>query len=132
MGYRAILSSPWYLNYISYGPDWPTYYKVDPQAFEGTQEQKELVIGGTACMWGEWVDGTNLISRSWGRGLAIGERLWSHKATTDIKDATRRIWEHRCRYLRRGLQAENVVQSKFCYHEWRNTHKKRAQTKTEL
>ena len=41
------------------------YYKVDPQGFNGTDEQLALVIGGTACMWGEWVDGTNLITRTW-------------------------------------------------------------------
>ena len=41
------------------------YYKVDPQSFNGTDEQLALVIGGTACMWGEWVDGTNLITRTW-------------------------------------------------------------------
>jgi len=119
-GYRAILSSCWYLNYISYGPDWPNYYKCDPQAFTGTQKQKDLVIGGTGCMWGEWVDGTNLLSRVWGRALAVGERLWSNKDVTDAKAAEGRIWEHRCRYLRRGIQAENVVQSQYCRHEWKN------------
>lgn len=30
-GYPAILSSPWYLNFISYGyRDWYRYYEVEP------------------------------------------------------------------------------------------------------
>ena len=120
LGYRAILSSCWYLNYISYGEDWRNYYKCDPENFNGTPKQKELVMGGTACMWGEMVDGTNLISRTWARGLAVGERLWSDKSVTDMGDAYRRIWEHRCRYVRRGLPAENVVASQYCRHEWQN------------
>jgi len=31
-GYKVILSSPWYLNYISYGESWKNYYKADPIA----------------------------------------------------------------------------------------------------
>jgi len=120
LGYRTILSSCWYLNYINYGLDWHPYYTCDPQDFTGTDEQKQRVIGGTACMWGEWVDGTNLISRTWGRGLSVGERLWSSKDTRDLTDATKRIWEHRCRYIRRGLNADSVVQSQYCRHEWMN------------
>lgn len=34
-GYHAILSSPWYLNRISYGQDWAVHYKADPQDFDG-------------------------------------------------------------------------------------------------
>jgi hexosaminidase len=32
-GYSTILSAPWYLNYISYGQDWKTYYLEDPLQF---------------------------------------------------------------------------------------------------
>lgn len=34
-GYRALLSTPWYLNRIAYGQDWRDHYKVDPQDFQG-------------------------------------------------------------------------------------------------
>lgn len=34
-GFRALLSSPWYLNRISYGADWKQYYTCDPQNFTG-------------------------------------------------------------------------------------------------
>ena len=46
-----MLSSPWYLNYISYGVDWPKYYEIDPQEFDGTLRQKRLVIGGEVCIF---------------------------------------------------------------------------------
>ena len=45
-GLRALLSAPWYLNYIDYGSDWVKYYKVDPTAFGGDAKQQRLVMGG--------------------------------------------------------------------------------------
>jgi hypothetical protein len=28
--------------------------------FQGTEEQAKLIIGGEACLWTEYVDGTNI------------------------------------------------------------------------
>ena len=45
-GHYAILSAPWYLNYIKYGSDWVKFYQVDPLDFGGNSTQKEYVLGG--------------------------------------------------------------------------------------
>ena len=64
-GYRAILSSCWYLDLISYGPDWTNYYKCEPHSFNGTDKQKSLVIGGEAAVWSEYINAANVIGRTW-------------------------------------------------------------------
>ncbi|XP_048383266.2 beta-hexosaminidase subunit beta isoform X2 [Stegostoma tigrinum] len=116
--FHALLSSPWYLNVISYGQDWRKIYAVEPYNFNGTAAQKKLVIGGEACLWGEYVDATNLASRLWPRASAVGERLWSTEATTDTSDAYKRLTKHRCRMVRRGIPAEPLFVG-HCDYEYR-------------
>lgn len=117
-GYTTILSAPWYLDYISYAQDWQKYYKVEPLTFNGTEAQKKLVIGGEACLWGEYVDATNLTPRLWPRASAVAERLWSAKDVTDISDAYNRLSVHRCRMVERGIPAEPLFSS-YCPREYK-------------
>ncbi|KAF6131023.1 hypothetical protein HJG60_007928 [Phyllostomus discolor] len=119
-GFRALLSAPWYLNRISYGPDWEDFYMVDPLSFEGSPEQKALVIGGEACMWGEYVDSTNLVPRLWPRAGAVAERLWSNKVVTDLDFAFKRLAHFRCELLRRGVQAQPISVG-YCEQEFERT-----------
>ena len=121
-GHLAILSSCWYLNYLKYALDWPKHYKCDPHKFKGSPEQKKLVIGGSAAMWGEYVDATNVIQYSFGRGFAVAERLWSSADVNEVRLALPRIWEHRCRYISRGIPAEPVTTGTFCRKEWKKPH----------
>ncbi|KAM6425955.1 beta-hexosaminidase subunit alpha [Liasis olivaceus] len=115
-GFRTLLSSPWYLNYISYGQDWLTAYRVEPLAFSGSAEQKKLVIGGEACMWGEYVDATNLTPRLWPRAGAVAERLWSNETVRSQQDAYVRLSDFRCTLLRRGIQAEPLFTG-YCEYD---------------
>ncbi|KAM7231103.1 hypothetical protein CapIbe_017548 [Capra ibex] len=117
-GFPVIISAPWYLDLISYGEDWTGYYLVEPLNFAGTPEQKQLVIGGEACIWGEYVDATNLTPRLWPRASAVGERLWSHQDVTDLEDAYRRLIRHRCRMVGRGIAAQPLLPG-YCEHEGR-------------
>ncbi|CAG0887488.1 unnamed protein product [Darwinula stevensoni] len=113
-GKKALLSSCWYLNYISYGTDWENYYKCDPENFPGTPSQKWLVLGGEVCMWAEFVDETNLHSRLWPRASAAAERLWSAKEVQDGEFLASRMNEHRCRIRRRGYPAQPINGPDFC------------------
>jgi hexosaminidase len=68
--------------------------------------QKALVQGGEFALWGEFIDSTNLISRGFPMGCAVGERLWSAKEVTSLPDARVRLGGHTCRLLARGVPAE--------------------------
>jgi len=92
-GYSGLLSFGYYLDLM-----WPAarHYAVDPMAGGAanlTPEQKSRILGGEACMWGEWISPENLDSRVWPRTAAIAERLWSPQEVTDATSMYIRLAE---------------------------------------
>jgi hexosaminidase len=92
-GYRGLLSNGYYLDLM-----WPAarHYAVDPMsdaAASLTPEQQQLILGGEACMWSEYVSPENIDSRIWPRVAAIAERLWSPQETRDVGSMYARMEE---------------------------------------
>ena len=105
-GHRALLSAPWYLTLAQPQEDaWARLWRVEPLAFGGGEAQRERVIGGEACAWGELVDATNSVSKTWPLAAAVAERLWSDAGVKDEADAEERLREHICRLRARGVAA---------------------------
>ncbi len=76
-GFAGILSWGYYIDHLRSAA---FHYQVDPmgqQAAALTDGQKALLLGGEACMWGEYITSENIDSRIWPRTAAIAERLWS-------------------------------------------------------
>ncbi|MGH7533399.1 MAG: beta-N-acetylhexosaminidase, partial [Gemmatimonadales bacterium] len=89
-GYRGILSAPYYLDHID-----PTgqLYQADPLPVAAglSDEEATRVLGGEACMWGEYVGPETVESRIWPRMLAVAERFWSPASVADVTDMYRRL-----------------------------------------
>jgi hexosaminidase len=92
-GYSGILSFGYYLDLM-----WPAarHYAVDPMSGAASRlssEEKTRILGGEACMWGEWISPENLDSRVWPRTAVIAERLWSSQETQDANSMYTRLDE---------------------------------------
>jgi hexosaminidase len=97
-GNPGILSFGYYLDHMRPAS---FHYENDPIGMENvtlTEEEKSRIIGGEACMWGEFVNPENIESRIWPRAAAIAERLWSPPAVSNVVDMYRRL-EHVNRQL---------------------------------
>lgn len=66
---------------------------------------QELVLGGEACLWGEYVDGTNAIQQAWPAAAAVAERLWTTAERLQAEEAQPRLERFRCMLLARGVMA---------------------------
>lgn len=101
-----LLSSCWYLDHLD--EDWNSFYKCDPRAFNGTEQQKVRVVGGHASMWGERVDENNFMSRVWPRASATAEKLWTGTNENATATSTERLDRFRCLMLQRGISASPI------------------------
>ncbi|KAK5964188.1 Hexosaminidase, partial [Trichostrongylus colubriformis] len=77
------------------------------------------VLGGEAALWGEYVDGTNLMTRMWPRASAVAERLWSDPEQTKSHEASwPRLHEFRCKMMNRGFAVAPPNAPDYCPFEW--------------
>lgn len=87
--HEGVLSSGYYLDQLL-PASW--HYHVDPHDLADTNEEEGArVLGGEACLWGEYIGPDNLELRAWPRLAAVAERLWSPAKTRDIDDMYRRL-----------------------------------------
>ena len=116
-GYRGINSICYQISDVKKKPDWKNFYLCDPHNFEGTCQQKKLIIGGEACIWSNYMDANNFISRSWARAIFVAERLWSDKSIQINKSTIPRFERQRCKMIESGLTIEPIVGPGYCEYD---------------
>ena len=102
-GYRGILSSGYYLDYLKPAA---IHYAVDPMdgaARALDADQAARILGGEACMLTEYVSPETVDSRIWPSMAAIAERFWSPREVKDTADMYARLEP-----VSRGLEWTNL------------------------
>ena len=102
-GYRGILSSGYYLDYLKPAA---IHYAVDPMdgaARALDADQSARILGGEACMFSEYVSPETVDSRIWPSMAAIAERFWSPREVKDTADMYARLEP-----VSRGLEWTNL------------------------
>lgn len=89
-GYDVVLSNGYYLDQMSTAA---AHYSVDPIPPASTLDAKARahILGGEACMWGEYVTPETIDSRIWPRLLAVAERLWSPPEVRNMESLYKRM-----------------------------------------
>ncbi|XP_049876908.1 beta-hexosaminidase subunit beta-like [Pectinophora gossypiella] len=114
---NVIYSTGWYLD-SNLTKRFDDFYKFEPRliAYDATGDHSldKYIIGGEACMWGEMVDDSNILSRIFPRASAVAEVLWSVTNGTVPDDLFNRMEEHACRMIQDGYPAAPPSKSGFC------------------
>ena len=109
-GYRAIWSvdGQYYLD--SLGETWEGFYNVDILAGVKNASAIPLILGGETTMWGETVDGSDLLATIFPRAAAAAEKQWSYDVVgrSDAPYVLARLQNFRCHLLERGIGAAPV------------------------
>jgi hexosaminidase len=90
-GYRAVLSSGYYIDLNQSAAE---HYLVDPlgsSAASLTPNQKTRILGGEPTMWTDILSPENIDNRIWPRTAAIAERLWSPQEIWDVDSMYERL-----------------------------------------
>ena len=96
---------------------WVDFWLKDPAQNATSSSDTELqnLIGGEISSWGECRSPENFDQLVWPKMSAVGERLWSSaESNRSVAAAYPRLLEHRCRLVRRGIQA-GVLSPGSCY-----------------
>jgi N-acetyl-beta-hexosaminidase len=104
-GYSVIQSQGWYLSDIHLQTNWSYFYWNEPMDGITDPAQQARVLGGEACAWGEYIDGSALLNTAWPRTAAVAERLWSPRSYTSVDEARPRLAAFRCLLEARGIPA---------------------------
>jgi hexosaminidase len=101
---RSIVSSGFYLDHMHSAA---VHHGREPLDFVPSEAG---LLGGEACMWGEYVIPSTIDSRIWPRTAAIAERLWSPREVRDVEDMYRRLALVRRDLARLGLQHDSYYE----------------------
>ncbi|CAK9290651.1 unnamed protein product [Gordionus sp. m RMFG-2023] len=114
LGHKLIISAPWYLDEEYRKEDWKRFYTYEPEMSMDLESfLTSPIIGGEACMWSEYIDGSSILETIWPRASAVAERLWSPRRVNNIDNAELRLGEQRCRMTRRGIDVRPIKPG-FC------------------